>query len=307
MTTATPTTPPGAAPSRTGRLGFYLPGTALTILAMLTLGFVVHLTLVSHLQYARGQQTLYSDYRAELARGTAPVGQTRLEFTDGIAGDERIVETGSPVAVLRIPAIGLRAVVLEGSDAEVLRDGPGHRRDTVLPGQPGTSVVMGRQAAYGGPFRDLDLLIPGDLVTVVTGQGEHSYRVTGTRRPGDPTPPRLASGAGRLTLITADGDRYLPQDLLRVDADLVSPAQPAPARRFGAASLPAAEQPMATDPDAWTPLMLWSQALLLATLAVAYLRGRWGGWPAWTVGVPLVAALGGAAADQVARLLPNLL
>ncbi|GAA4691905.1 sortase domain-containing protein [Phytohabitans rumicis] len=299
---------PAPAPQPQVRLALQVPGIALSILAALTLGFVVHLTLVSQLQYARNQQTAFSDFRAELARGTAPVGQTRVEYADGAEnGRERLVDPGSAVAVLRIPAVGLRTVVFEGTSGDVLRNGPGHRRDTVLPGQSGTSVVMGRRAAYGGPFLDLDLLLPGDAVIVTTGQGEHTYRVTGLRRPGDPAPPALAAGQGRLTLVTADGDPFIPQDLLRVDADLVTPAQPAPARKFGAASLPGAEAAMAIDPGAWTPLMLWGQALLLATLAVTYLRNRWGGWQAWIVGAPVLGALGLAIADQAARLLPNLL
>lgn len=289
------------------KLALQVPGVALSTLACLALGLVIHLTLVSQLQYARNQQTAFADFRTELAQGTAPVGQNRMDFTDGGAGRERLVEAGSAVAVLRIPAVGLQTVIFEGSSGEVLRSGPGHRRDTVLPGQPGTSLVLGRRAAYGGPFRDLDLLLPGDMITVTTGQGEHSYRVTGLRRPGDNAPPELVAGAGRLTLITADGDPFVPHDVLRVDADLVSPAQPAPKRTFGAASLPPAEQAMATDPNAWTPLMLWGQAIVLAALALTYLRSRWGRWQAWIVGTPLLVALGLAIADQAARLLPNLL
>lgn len=289
------------------QLGFYLPGTALTILAVVLLGFVVHLTVVSHLQYARNQQTAFADFRADLARGTAPVGQTQIEYVDGVAGQEYVVEPGSPVAVLRISAIDLQAVVVSGTSGDALRHGPGHRRDTVLPGQSGTSVLLGRKGAYGAPFRDLDLLLPGDEIAVVTGQGEHTYRVTGVRRAGDPVPAPLAADAGRLTLVTADGPRYLPQDLLRVDADLVSDPQPASPRRFGSAALPAAEAPLASDDTAWTPLMLWCQALLLAGLAIAYLRARWGGWQAWICGLPVFTALGFAATDQIARLLPNLL
>ena len=38
---------------------------------------------------------------------------------------------------MQIPAIGLHDVVIvEGTDSGDLRDGPGHRRDTPLPGQP---------------------------------------------------------------------------------------------------------------------------------------------------------------------------
>ncbi|MEU5941816.1 sortase [Micromonospora sp. NPDC047548] len=299
--------PSGPARRRTVNPVLQVPGTALSILSLVALCLVFHLTLVSQLRYERDQQTALADFRGELARGTAPVGQFRVDFGDGGESRERLVEPGSPVAVLSVPRIGLRTVVFEGTSASVLRSGPGHRRDTVLPGQRGTSVIMARRAAYGGPFRDLDLVLPGDTVTVTTGQGEQAFVVTGLRRPGDPVPPVADPAGGRLTLITALGPEFMPTDILRVDAQLSSPVQPTPARRFGATALPQAEQAMATDSGAWTVVMLWGQALFLAALALAYLRGRWGSWQVWIVGTPVLLALGLAAADQVVRLLPNLL
>lgn len=284
-----------------------LPGTALTILAVVALTFVGQLAGISQLQYVRTQQIAYADFRAELARGEAPVGQYAVEYTDSGEDRQRLLSLGEPVAVLQIPAIRLRSVVFEGTTAGVLESGPGHRRDTVFPGQPGTSVIMGRKATYGGPFRDLDRLVPGDTITAVTGQGEQVYQVTGLRMPGDAAPAPSEAAAGRLTLVTADGPRFAPTDLLRVDAELVSAVRPAPARKFGASSLPEAEEAMAADPGAWMPLVLWGQALLLAALALTWARVRWGGWQTWVVGVPLLGALGLAAADQAARLLPNLL
>jgi sortase A len=275
-----------------------LAGTALTLLAVLTLGFVAHLAGISQLRYERSQQTAYADFRFELANATAPTGQ--------LGPDGRLLPPGTPVALLRIPAIELDAVVLEGTDAGVLTAGPGHRRDTPLPGQPGTSVLMGRRAAYGGPFGRLPQLTTGDTVTVVTGQGEHTYRVIGVRYPGDPIPP-AETASGRLTLITASGDPYLPEDLVRVDAELLTQVQPVPSRPLSAAALPPAEQGLATDPGAWFPLVLWGQALLLAALGVTWLRNRWGGWQAWIVGVPVLTSLGISCADQASRLLPNLL
>ncbi|WBB65470.1 sortase [Micromonospora sp. WMMD812] len=301
--------PPSPPPlRRTVNLALQVPGTALSILAALALGMVLHLTVVTQLQYERNQQTAYADFRGELARGTAPVGQYRVDYSEDPNGREELVAPGSPVAVLTIPRIGLESVVFEGTAGDVLRSGPGHRRDSVLPGQRGTSVVMGRRAAYGGPFRDLDLLMPGDVVQVTTGQSEnrHEYVVTGLRHPGDPA-PEPAPDRGRLTLITALGTEFMPTDLMWVDAELRTEVQPTPGRRFTAAALPPAEKAMATDPDAWTPVMLWGQALLLAALAVTYLRTRWGGWQAWIVGGPVLTAITVAACDQAARLLPNLL
>jgi sortase A len=239
----------------------------------------------------------------------APVGQHRVPFDEqGNPLPEMLVTPGSAVAVLRIPAIGLDAVVVEGTSGDVLRTGPGHRRDTVLPGQLGTSVLMGRQASYGAPFRDLEALIPGDAVNVTTGQGESEYRVTGLRHPGDPEPPPPSTNGGsRLTLITTQGRAFDPDGLLYVDADLTTPAKPTPPRRFGESALPASERLMGTDPIGWVWTMLWGQALLIGAVAVTWLRTRLSGWHAWIIGVPVLAFLGLATADQAARLLPNLL
>lgn len=275
-----------------------ITGMVLTLFGVLLLGFVVHLTLISQLRYERAQQVAYADFRKDLAEGVAPVGQTDLKG--------KLLRPGASVAVLRIPALGTQQMVFEGTMGGVLENGPGHRRDTPLPGQPGTSVIMGRSATYGGPFAGVPLLIPGDEIIAITGQGEHRYRVAGVRLPGDPLPPRLGANAGRLTLVTADGRPYLPANVLYVDADLVSEVQLAPARKLGSQSLGAAEKPMAPDLSAWVPLVLWGQALLIAAYAVSWAWGRWGGWQAWVAGAPLLIVVGLAVADQVARILPNL-
>src|SRR4029453_4137488 len=99
-----------------------------------------------------------------------------------------------------------------------------------------------------------------------------------------------ARDAGRLILITADGQPFLPADLLRVDAALTSPVQPAPARPLRGTS--PAERPLAGDPSAWTPLVLWGEALLIVALFTAWARVRWGRPQAWLGAVPVSVALG---------------
>ncbi|TDE01827.1 class E sortase [Jiangella asiatica] len=294
----------------------YVPAVALQILAVVLLGFIVHVVLLSQLQHTRDQQTAYADFRADLANAVAPVGQLAPpELPEpGPVGEEqdeeepdRLMALGTPVAVLEIPALGLSEVVFEGTTSDVMRSGPGHRRDTVLPGQEGTSVIMGRQTTYGGPFGRIHTLQPGDQITVVTGQGEHLYRVIGVRREGDPLLPPAEDGEGRLTLVTADGRPLMPSGVLRVDAELVSDPHPAPPRVLGSASLSEAEQTMAADDGAWYPLVLLGEALVLAVAGVVWTRLRLGRWQAWVVGIPVLAAIGLTTADQIARLLPNLL
>ena len=165
---------------------------------------------------------------------------------------------------------------------------------------------MGRQALYGGPFGRLTELAAGDVITVYTGQGTHEYTVTGQRRAGDPEPAELLAGAGRLTLVTADGTAFLPDGVLWVDADLTSTAQTSGSRSLASGALDQSEQAMEGESDALA-LILWGQTLLLAAVAVAWARATWGHWQAWIVGVPVLCAAGLSLLDQVARWLPNLM
>jgi len=294
-----------ATPAVRSNPALYVSGSALTLLATVLFGFVGHITLVSQLQYARTQTTAYADFRKELAEATAPTGQVNQQG--------KLIPMGAAVAVLKIPSQNLRMVVFEGTTSEVLRGGPGHRRDSVLPGQAGTSVILGRRDAYGAPFRHIGLLPSGAAITVITGQGEHLYRVLGARTTGDLVPPPLAAGKGRLTLVSGRGGPFAPVDIVRVDADLVEtridgkvapgtqPIGPHPLQ-----VLPAAERPMASDPGAWVPLLLWGQGLLLASVGFTWLRARWGRRQAWVAGIPVLIIMGAELADQLVRLLPNL-
>jgi sortase A len=303
-TPPSPAAPAAPAPAATpaSRRGLDLAGaygTALCIIAALVLGLLVDIGPIGDLRHARDRETAYAALRLDLAEGTAPVGQTD---TNG-----KLLRLGRPVALLRIPQLGLQEVVLEGTTSGVLESGPGHRRDTPMPGQAGTSVLMGRQSGFGGPFGHIGELRPSETFSLVTGQGTQTYRVLDVRRAGDPVPAAPAVGKGRLILVTADGPAFMPTGTLLVDADLISTVRPAPDRPLSSDDLSRAEGLMGTDPSAWTPLVLWAEALLLAAVALSLARVRWGRWQAWVVGLPVLLALGLTVSDQVARLLPNLI
>ena len=211
------------------------------------------------------------------------------------------------MAYLEIESIGLRQVVLEGTTSGVLFDGPGHRRDSPFPGSVGTTVIMGRRATFGGPFSQIGQLKEGDPIRITTGAGEFDYEVIGVRHEGDEAPPALESGQGRLLLITADGRPYLPDGVLRVDAKLTSTALSAGKVPVTAKTLPPSEAIMASDTTTLWALALAMQALVLVTVAFVWAWHRWGRAKAWIVGFPLLLLVGLLVADQVARLLPNLL
>jgi sortase A len=287
-------------PVTPGQLVARAVGASLLILAITALGFVAWVGLFSSLHYDKAQLNAYDALRVELATGTAPNGPTVPNKP------AQLLPMGAPVAVLSIPAINLRTVILQGTTGSVLENGPGHLRTTVLPGQEGDSVILGRQTAYGGPFGGLASLVPGDSIKVVTGQTVATYKVIDLRRAGDPLPPALASGAGRMTLVTADGAPLDPTGVLRVDADETSKPQTSPGVVLSQYLSPT-ENAMATDSGAWLPIVLWGQLLVLIAFSLSWLWTAWGRWQTWVIAIPTIGFLVLSIADQATRLLPNLI
>jgi sortase A len=291
--------PRPSGPAAPSTPGLDLLRSALIVLSVLASSLVLHLVGISRLQHSSSQQRAYNTLRTTVAEGTTPTGPT----------DERgrPLRGGTPVAYLEIPAIGVREVVGEGTSAADLMQGPGHRRDSPLPGQVGTSVVLGRQASYGGPFRRLGELDPGDNITVTTGLGVSRFTVRSLRSGGEPTPPPLQPGQGRLLLVSGAGSPYVPSGVLRVDADLVTSAQPASPPSVTAATLSAPERIMATDTSTAWRLVLWLQVLIGLAVGIVWAWQRWGRPQAWITFFPPTALAGILTASEAARFLPNLL
>lgn len=271
----------------------------LQMLAVVLLAFVADVGLLSHLQHAVSQQQLYNTLKEQLAAGTLPVSEGDV---DGV-----LLPDGVPVAYLEIPDIGLHEVIVEGTDSGTLMSGAGHRRDTVLPGQAGVSVVLGRAAAFGGPFARLQELAPGTEFTVITGQGEQTFRTIGVRYAGDPTPPALASGDARLVLQSARGVAFVPSGVLYLDAESVDDAQDRGARQTTFASLPESDLAMGVDTSTVWALVFALQLLVAIEIAAALTAPRIGPRKSWIVFLPLTVLAGFLVASQLVRLLPNLL
>jgi LPXTG-site transpeptidase (sortase) family protein len=276
----------------------YTLRTSLMVLAMSALALVFLLTVVSGLEYRAAQNHDFNALRKELAEQTAPCpgcqGQT------GAA-----VRTGTPIAILTIPALHLQEVVVEGTSGEDLTSGPGHLRDTVWPGGAGTSVILGRQAAYGGPFGRIHELRPGEMINVVTAYGHLQFEVIDVRKAHDPEPAAPRPGTGRLTLITAAGTPFAPEGLVYVDSSLVGPAKAAPAA--ATSSVQGSELPMGSDTSTVWALAFFLEALLVLLVVAVWSWRHWGRGQTWIVFVPLIGLAAYYIADQVTRLLPNLI
>lgn len=154
-----------------------LRGTGWTFIGMgsFVLYFLVYQLVGTNAVTSRGQTDLRNELQREWSAAPA---------TPKAANPKKVVlkrpGAGKALAVLDIPKIQVKKVIVEGVGRDELRKGPGHVPSTVLPGQDGTFGVSGHRTTYGAPFYRLNELVKGDTITVVTREAIYTYTVTRT-------------------------------------------------------------------------------------------------------------------------------
>jgi sortase A len=165
-------------------------GTALVVAGLLVLADTA-VTLawqepISALRADRAQHRLAAQLRALELRAPRHAGD-RARVAVAARAFARTRRDGQAIAELRIARIGLRTVVVRGTDPADLREGPGLIAGSPLPGQGGTTAIAGHRTTYGAPFRSLDALRRGDAIALRLPYGTFRYAVESWRivQPGD--------------------------------------------------------------------------------------------------------------------------
>ena len=83
-----------------------------------------------------------------------------------------------PLAVLRVPKIGLEVPVLPGTDEVTLNRAVGTIAGTAVPGEVGNVGIAGHRDGF---FRGLKDVVTGDRLELETLAGNQEYRVTSIR------------------------------------------------------------------------------------------------------------------------------
>jgi sortase A len=84
------------------------------------------------------------------------------------------VVDGASIGEIRIPRLGLMAIIAQGESPGVLRRAVGHLADTPLPGERGNVVLAGHRDTL---FRALKQIQAGDAITLNTQSGSFEYLV----------------------------------------------------------------------------------------------------------------------------------
>jgi sortase A len=85
---------------------------------------------------------------------------------------------GQVIGRLRVPRMGINMLLVNGTDHDTLKKGPGRDGRTFMPGENRLVYIAGHRTTYLAPFSHIDRLRRGDRVTIEVPYGTFVYAVT---------------------------------------------------------------------------------------------------------------------------------
>jgi sortase A len=85
---------------------------------------------------------------------------------------------GEVIGRLRVPRMGVNMLLVNGTDHDTLKKGPGRDRRTFMPGENRLVYIAGHRTTYLAPFSHIDRLRSGDRITIEVPYGTFIYAVT---------------------------------------------------------------------------------------------------------------------------------
>ena len=168
-----------------------IAGTVLIGAGLLTLGWCVLVwqwqdpftSLYTHYE----QHRLASSYD-ERFKAFKPIDVAGASFADErraiareAAAYARDSTEGQAIGRIKVPRLGLNMILVNGTDENSLKKGPGRDLRTGMPGEGLLVYVAGHRTTYLAPFSHIDSLRPGDQVTIELPYATFVYRITGHR------------------------------------------------------------------------------------------------------------------------------
>jgi sortase A len=281
-----------------------------TGLALITAGVVILLFVAYQLwgttfTEEHHQKALATQFHAALRRAPAATSARPTEVLPS-------APQGDAIDHLVIPAIHVDKYVVEGTDENDLREGPGHYIGTAYPGQLGNVGIAGHRTTYGAPFFDLNELKVGDKI-LITDLDDRTWLYLVDQAPLVVSPGDVAvldpTPFAQLTLTTCN-PRYSATSRLIVFARLEGRATlPPPARPVSAPiSLQGPDNLGRGESGAAAPALAYglvAVALWVATRLAINRTRRWWRLAAYVVGIGLCLVPLWFCFENVILLLPQ--
>lgn len=137
--------------------------------------------------YTRWQQHKLTDQYATLSARyhghRVPQRASRTDASRIIAADARRyradAKQGAAIGRIVVPRLDLNMVLVNGTDHDTLKKGPGRDPRTYMPGEGELVYIAGHRTTYLAPFARIDAIRVGDPITLHMPYGTFLYRVTG--------------------------------------------------------------------------------------------------------------------------------
>ena len=129
------------------------------------------------------QHQLTSQYDRRVRAFHAPISTASLAAERrSIAREARRYRLGSKrgeaIGRIRVRRMGVNMILVNGTDHDTLKKGPGRDLRTFMPGENRLVYIAGHRTTYLAPFSHIDSLRPGDRVTLEVPYGTFIYSVT---------------------------------------------------------------------------------------------------------------------------------
>ena len=151
---------------------------------------------------------------------------------------------GQAIGRIRVPRLGLKMILVNGTDHSTLRKGPGRDLRTYMPGEGQLIYIAGHRTTYLAPFAHIDKIRVGDSVTLEVPYGTFRYRVFRHRVVGAGDLAVLHSHGREVVVLQACHPRFFASHRYLVYARLAE-VQPRGARAFRAPVTVLAAAPLA--------------------------------------------------------------
>jgi sortase A len=125
---------------------------------------------------ARSLDRQFAGFRAPHPAG-AGVGAERRLVAEEALRFRRDARRGAAIGRIEIRRLGLKMVLVNGTDHGSLEKGPGRDERSFMPGQNRLVYVAGHRTTYLAPFSHIDALRRGDAIRLEMPYATFTYRV----------------------------------------------------------------------------------------------------------------------------------
>jgi sortase A len=134
--------------------------------------------------YTKWEQRQLASQYDKRAQSFEPAisGATVAAERESIAREAKRYRTssarGEVIGRLRVPRMGLNMLLVDGTDHDTLKKGPGRDKRTFMPGEDRLVYIAGHRTTYLAPFSHIDKLRHGDRIKIEVPYGTFIYAVT---------------------------------------------------------------------------------------------------------------------------------